>query len=297
MSAVFLFGAGASFGSDTQNTPPLGADLFKALASFDPNGWGALPASLQSLLDEDFERGMRSLPPHDMAPLQRKMASFFYTFSPSRNNLYVNLSKRIRDNKWRGALCTLNYDRLLEQSLLHAGIQPFVGDRPAHPHIVELCLPHGCCHIFCDSVSASAGGVTFDALNVKLDGPVSVVADAKAHLHRLQTDAFPPVMSYFEPDKRTTAGVSFIAGQRARWDSLARNASKIIIVGVRIREHDKHIWEPITASAATVIYCGGPDDINDFNNSSIAQRGASNAVRLDTFFRGAFETLCSEAGL
>ncbi len=297
MSPVFLFGAGASYGSDTSSTPPLGADLFKALVRFNPDGWGALSSSLQSSFNEDFELAMRSLQPHTIPPLQRAMAAFFFQFAPTPTNLYFNIAKRVKEKNWGGAFCTLNYERLLEQSLLAAGVQPFVGAQPSTPHAVELCLPHGCCHLFCDSVVGNAGAVSFDAFNVCTDGPVSVITDAQNHRRRISNDAFPPVMSYFEPEKRTTAGASFISGQRARWEKLAITSSKIIIVGVRVREHDNHIWGPIAASMAPVVYCGGASDMEEFRNWSLARRAGSRSLYFDTYFRGSFERLCEEASL
>lgn len=297
MSPVFLFGAGASYGSDTASTPPLGADLFNALVRFNSDGWGALPSSLQSSFNADFEQAMRSLPPHTIAPLQRAMAAFFFQFAPTHTNLYFNIAKRVKEKSWKGAFCTLNYERLLELSLLAAGVQPYVGDQPSTPHAVELCLPHGCCHLFCDSAFGDARAVSFDAFNVCTDGPVSVIADAQNHRRRISSDAFPPVMSYFEPEKRTTAGASFINGQRTRWEKLALTSSKIIIVGVRVREHDNHIWGPIAASNSPVVYCGGPGDIEEFRNWSLARRAESPSLVFDSYFRGAFERLCEEASL
>ena len=297
MSPVFLFGAGASFGSDTKSTPPLGADLFKSLVRFNPDGWGALPSSLQSSFNEDFELAMRSLQPHTIPPLQRAMAAFFFQFSPTPTNLYINIAKRIKHKNWKGALCTLNYERLLEHSLLAAGVQPYVGDQPSNLHTVELCLPHGCCHLFCDSAFGEAGAVSFDAFNVCTNGPISVIADAQLHRRRILSDAFPPVMSYFEPKKQTTAGAAFISWQRTRWEKLAQTSSKIIIVGVRVREHDSHIWGPIAASTAPVVYCGCPSDMQEFCNWSLARRSGSTSLILDTNFRGAFGSLCEEASL
>jgi hypothetical protein len=37
----------------------------------------------------------------------------------------------------------------------------------------------------------------------------------------------------------------------------AASAEAIIIVGVRVREHDVHVWHPIASSPAAVTYCSG----------------------------------------
>ena len=56
---MIFFGAGASFGSEFINkTPPIGEDLFEALAIYDKNGWGSIPNELVKDFIPDFESGM-----------------------------------------------------------------------------------------------------------------------------------------------------------------------------------------------------------------------------------------------
>jgi len=66
-------------------------------------------------------------------------------------------------------------------------------------------------------------------------------------VHRLIVDAYaiPPVMSYFEPQKTTSAGRSFIEGQHTIWAQLVSQAEVVGVVGIRVREQDIHIWEPL----------------------------------------------------
>ncbi len=257
--SLFLLGAGASYGSTTEGAPPIGVALFEALRAFNPPGWGTLPASMADLFREDFERGMTRLAQenaHAMPVLQRAMAAFFFNFIPTVSNLYVRLAERIRARNWRGAIASLNYERLLEISLLHGGIQPVVGQAAAAGQ-VELCLPHGCCHIFCEGARASSSGVSFSGVGVTFDGPVTIISNSADFQRRLTGDAVPPVMSYFEPQKTTSAGVSFIRVQRERWANLAAEADVLAIVGVRCRPHDTHLWTPIAGSSAEVVYCAG----------------------------------------
>src|SRR5688500_8325378 len=141
---VFLFGAGASYGSDHIGTPPIGIALFEALRAFNPQGWGQLPSSLSTNFRNDFERGMSGLAEthsHAMPVLQRAMAAFFFNYQPRTTNLYIQLAHRVRRHAWVGAFTTLNYERLLEISLSSVGVQPVVGQEPKRGQ-VELCLPH-----------------------------------------------------------------------------------------------------------------------------------------------------------
>ena len=178
--ALLLMGAGASFGSDTQGTPPLGARLFSELQRSNPDGWGQLPRDIAAGFERDFEAGMQALSgarPHDMAPLQRAMAAYFFEFRPTGSSLYLQLAGRMRDRGWQGAICSLNYERLLELSLGAAGWQPTVGGPPEAPNQIELCLPHGCCHLFINTVKMAASGGSFSGTQVFFDGPPAVIAN------------------------------------------------------------------------------------------------------------------------
>lgn len=258
---LILFGAGASYGSDNNTSlPPLGADLFDELARFNPDGWGQLNADSSNKFRNDFEAGMVALSqirPHALPPLQRAMAAYFFNFTPRSSSLYYSLANKIADIDWDGALITLNYERLLEISLSAANVQPYIGPPPtSSKKIVELCLPHGCCHLFCESVRGN--GVSFAGMNVTTNGPIKVISDQTEFRQRIINEAFPPVMSYFEPTKQTTSGNNFIVNQRARYAELVAQASVIVLVGIQVREHDTHIWQPLKNTSANLIYVAGP---------------------------------------
>ena len=296
MSILVLFGAGASFGSDTAKTPPLGSGLFDALVRFNPDGWGQVDSRLAEEFRRDFELAIQQVNPTALAPLQRAMAAYFFEFVPRTTNLYIELGNRLAAaSSWRGVLCTLNYERLLDISLSHAGVRPIVGSPTQKPNEVEVCFPHGCSHIFCDGVQAS-GGVSF-SLGVQTDGAIRIISDHVEHRRRILSDAFPPVMSYFEPQKRTTSGRSFIEAQRSRMSSAASDAEKIIIVGVRVREHDTHIWNAIAESPATVVYCSGEAAGEEFSAWSSQKRKGKTDYVVEGYFADAFESLCEEMRL
>lgn len=293
---VIIFGAGASFGSDKTNTPPLGSNLFSALQQFNPDGWGRIDGELANAFQSDFEGAMTSVNSQALPPLQRAMAAYFFRFQPTQNSLYYKLSLLIAEKDWSGALVTLNYERLLEISLLVAKINPF--DRNAHEEkFIELCLPHGGCNLFCESVKGLASAVSFSGLNVQTNGPIIGIRDTIIFQQRIQNDAFPPVMSYFEPSKRTTSGVNFIEGQRKRYEDLVNNAEKVIIVGLRIREHDEHIWKPLSNTKATLIYCSGNSAGEEFKKWAYKNRNGKIDKVLMQYFDESFDQLIKELEL
>ena len=294
---LVLFGAGASYGSDRSGTPPLGCDLFDELCRFNPPGWGTLPDELAVIFRKDFEEGMSRVPdfnPHWLPCLQRAMAAYFFNYRPTTNNLYLRLAERVVRRSWDGAFVSLNYERLFELCLGHSGIRPVVGREAEGNNEVELILPHGCCHIFCDAVRGNSSGVSFSGFDVSTDGCVSVVSDTTQFNSRIQNDAFPPVMSYFEPSKYTSTGVSFVASQRKRWGELVHSASRLVVIGVGVRSVDTHIWRPIQKSDCRIMYCGGPDGGQDFRSWAKENERISSSSILEGYFRDEFEAICDE---
>ena len=171
---VFLFGAGASFGSDRKHLfeagylPPLGKDLFAYLsADRKLNAWSQLPQEIKNLFKyRPFEEAMGYLDSStDLAKgsFQRDLDLFRYfsQFSPQTSNLYWKLahliSRRLKEHSWSGAMITLNYDRLLEESLMRnriftvvTGVTFYDDDLPQlnDDQLLEVCYPHGACQFF-----------------------------------------------------------------------------------------------------------------------------------------------------
>lgn len=300
MANLLLLGAGASFGSDSDCVPPLGKQLFDALCVFNPPGWGALPDQLGQRFRTDFEAAMKEMGdiyPHGLPPLQRVMAAYFFTFTPRVSSKYVQLARRIKATQWEGAICTLNYERLLELSVGSVGLRSVIGSDTIPGQVLEFCLPHGCCHIFCDGARGVSRAVSFSGFGVTTDGPVVVIPDFHQHRQRIDNDAFPPVMSYFESGKRTTAGASFIEAQRVRCGTLVEQADKIVVIGIRVRPHDSHIWDPIARSRADVVYCAGLEAGMEFSLWANRIRPEARNIVLSGFFAEEFDTICQWLGI
>lgn len=298
--SVVLFGAGASYGSDNMGTPPLGSDLFAALSSFNKTGWGQIHVDLADNFRLDFEDGMKMLSKsysHWMPPLQRAMAAYFFNFAPRSSNLYRRFTRRIIRSNWNGVLSTINYERLLELSLIEEGLRPIVGRSRINSSEIEICLPHGCCHLFCESIRGSSSMVSFAGPMVTTNGPVKVISDPIEFQSRIQNDAFPPVMSYFEPEKKTTSGANFIENQRNRYSELISGASIVGLVGVRVRPNDKHIWDPLAKTSARLVYCSGRKGKKEFDVWSKQNRQDDQDISLDGYFADCFDQLCKEINI
>lgn len=297
MSDLILFGAGASSGSDHPSlVPPLARNLFDALCTFNPTRWGAVNGGFASQFRTDFEKGMKAFAdanPTSVDRLQRAMAAYFFQFRPECSSLYVRLAKAIWDRNWNGALASLNYERLLELALRALGLRVVLGPPEMYTD-VEFCLPHGCCHLF--GQIRTAGNMVIDR-GILFDFPgIRVIENPQEHMAELEQSVVPPVMSYFRPDKQTRAGVSFIDRQRRRFAELVRAAQTVAIIGVTVRPHDTHIWDPLRGTSARIIYCAGKEAGKEFRCwSSDAKR--HNDEVLPSYWEEAFDDLCSWVGI
>ena len=278
----------------------MGTDLFDALRKFNPKGWGAVPMQFADRFRRDFEQGMQEFAQarggNDTDVLQRAMAGYFFRFQPRGTSLYVRLADRIRETAWKGTLASLNYDRLLELSLLHSGLTPQVrGLRDSNGEI-ELVLPHGCCHIFVNVQVCE--GIQFGSPNIKVESedPPKRIHDPVEFQQRIETDRLPPVMCYFEPDKDVRSGPSFIKTHRRQFDDVVRNASVIGIVGVKVRPHDTHIWGPLAGTSAKLVYCAGKDAAAQFRTWSRDARSTKDHA-FPTYWKDSFDAICQEVGI
>lgn len=294
MRCLVLFGAGASFGSQKSGVPPLGSSLFDALCRFDPNVWGRLPATWQSQFRKDFEAAMASFisSGHFAAPLQWKMAEYFFSqFHIQQDSLYLRLLERMVKSQSPHSIATLNYDLLLQQAASCLGIALTIGQLPQNGF--HLILPHGSCNIRCDSIQGSHG-VSFTG-GVSTGGSVSIIRDFADFYAEQKRNVFPPVMSYFEPNKFTVSCSNFIEKQRNIFSAEVASASSIAIIGVRVHIVDMHIWGPLAATKAKLMYVGGPQGASEFADwSSSHGRADDQAVPLT--FADSFSKICNFLG-
>lgn len=293
MGNLILFGAGASFGSDDPRAvPPLGGNLYDALCGFNPTGWGAVADGLARQFKDDFEQGMKSFAkvnPTSVDVLQRAMAAYFFQFQPRPSSLYSRLARRLQACNWTGALASLNYERLLELAIRSTGTNVHIGSPSQSGGDIELCLPHGCCHLF--GQIKAVGNIDFGG-GIRFDGPrIRVIEKPEEHERELRESTVPPIMSYFQPDKQTRAGVSFINQQRKRCAKLVLSAQTVAIIGVKVRAHDAHIWDPLAQSPARLVYCAGAEGAKKFECWA-AKCGRKNDRVIRAYWADGFDEIC-----
>jgi hypothetical protein len=299
MSVLFLFGAGASRGSerDLIPTPALGADLFQALRVCAPLEWGKLDLKYGDLFRKDFEKGMNLVlaqQPRDVSELQRAMAAYFFSFSPSSKSLYIRLIQRlgIKDMSF----ASLNYDRLLEEAILKSGFSPNYHLETKKEKEVHLCLPHGCCNLFLNGFDFPPGTLSYTYADDVFDSSeLELISDYKKFQNKLKSQELTPVMACFDQKKTCAIGKKFIEAQKIRFEKMVRSAELIVIIGVHVREHDHHIWTPLAKTSAKLVCCSGKKGGEVFKAWSDKSRTGKSDQIFFGCFASYFEKICEIA--
>src|ERR1700674_2532963 len=134
MSVLFLFGAGASYGSGdcVPEPPPLGKDLFLKLVKAGGIARTVKPP-MSELFIKDFEKGMAAFFTErnaDVNPFLRDMALYFLPFAPGPKNIYVKLFSAIAKGDHAIVVATTNYEMLIELAIQAAGLRLGVLEPP-----------------------------------------------------------------------------------------------------------------------------------------------------------------------
>ncbi len=159
----------------------------------------------------------------------------------------------------------------------------------AYPMVVAI--------FFANRLEAPRAQYLFAGTGVSTRGPVKVIADPTEFTNRIRQGAFPPVMSYFDPAKLTTSGINFIEEQRARYDTIVKSAKVVVIVGIRLRPNDKHLWDALAATNAEVVYCSGKNAGHEFAEWVKDNRKGKAGEVLYGYFDENFEKICSRIEL
>jgi len=259
---VFLFGAGASYGAGgvLPEQPPLGCQLYSILERIYPGSWGGLPVEIREVFKSDFEHGMQLV--HDrvggaIPSLMREMAVYFVQFRPhDRATLYCRLIEDLHKNGLleRVLFSTLNYECLLEFSLLHHGHGIAYFDEGTGNQVPVWKL-HGSCNIFSHGVQAGPG-IAYGT-GVVWEGGIEAFLDSNLVIQRcLVETALAPVMCLYMHGKPLSVSPAAIHGQQKAWAERVDAASVVVSIGVRPLTGDDHIWKPLASTSAQLYFIG-----------------------------------------
>jgi hypothetical protein len=260
MSTVFLFGAGASYGSGEcyPENPPLGFQLFDELQR-----WGGVASTvdepLRRAFKEDFEEGMEDFfraRNQDITRFLREMADYFAQFEPGPKNYYGQLAKIAAQAKGSVVFATTNYEALIELAVSQAGYK-FAYGEPAHypKGGIPILKLHGSCNFLPDLRNISLRDVSFnltpepstpiEQLSASIfDGPVKPafsLTEVRAFCKK--QDSAAPALGLYLPGKHVMWCRSFVERQQELWYKAVKRAGRIYVIGAAVYDHDNHIWD------------------------------------------------------
>lgn len=251
-----IFGAGASFGSDSKNTPPLGNDLFAALNSLGGAFCHLPDESKEIFLNQGFESGMGALANDSsiISPLQNELAIYLSSFSVGDENAYCKLFYDNRHYMRHLYLLTLNYDLLIEQSLIKSGLGPVGYDLNDCSTPSRLMKLHGSSN-FVPDVAINFSGVKFincrafvETSKVKFLQNHEVIKDWCA-----KNAALNPIMCMYNKEKRAVVNSNYIESLKVMYRGAISKSNAIVIIGVKYIPHDNHVWDSILQNGAFLL--------------------------------------------
>ena len=201
-----------------------------------------------------------------------ELSLFMSQYRAGKSNLYRKLAFRIahnlRSNSWSGAVITLNYECLLEESLRNNKVFPAVKgiteydidverNLPHDNQLLEICYPHGACHFFLgqNTFVGFEEGLIFEEYG-GVGGNVGACQILHPpHIREAVEKNYHPLIRRYQQTKRPSVNNYFMDTQFERSKELILNATKISIVGVQcLNRNDDHIWEPLAKSKAQILY-------------------------------------------
>lgn len=269
---VFLFGAGASYGAGAilPESPPLGPQLYEALAISYPGSWGSLPGEVRETFKQDFESGMQLIyDQYELAipALMREMAVYFIQFRPyERSSLYCRLVSDLYSCGLleRVLFSTLNYECVLEYSLAGQGHDIAYFDEGAVQDVPVWKL-HGSCNMFLKGIMGM--GITYGQ-QASIDGPAEAFLDQESVIKRcLVENDLAPIMCLYMKGKPINISPSIIKQVREEWTRMVEKAKAVVCIGVRPLPEDEHIWQPLSAIQAPIYFIGDKEALESWRNS------------------------------
>lgn len=264
---IFLFGAGASHGAGdvVPGNPPLGAQLYPQLAEHFKGSWGCLPADAhEAFTAGNFETGMAVIYNRystAVPVLMQELAVYLVQYRPySGNTLYCHLINTLRDTELfsNTIFSTLNYDCLLEFSLLRQGLLPSYFENASDIPVWKL---HGSCNWFSHEVKATSG-VQYTK-DVVWEGGVEAFFDIGEVVRNcLVNQGLAPVMALYMIGKPLQVSPSALHDIQTNWQQAVFLAQTVVCVGVRPWPADTHIWGPLAQTDANLLYIGNREEFD-----------------------------------
>lgn len=268
MKNLFLFGAGASYGSGhiIPEQPPLLNTLFSELIRCYPKSWGKLPKELSDVFNQDFELGTAKIWDNYstiLPPLIQQMALYFVQFRPAnvKENGYFKLLRFLmeREKVSSTILFTLNYEAVLDLCAHALNLRIDPENKTEDDKTIKIIKLHGACNIIPVGIKVSRSvkftkGVLFGTGAKYLFNLNEVVEFC------LGDNGLPPVMALIMKEKPVQVSQFILNRYKKIWHDILKEKNKIFVIGVNPNNEDKHLWNPLMTTPSKIYYVGGDWD-------------------------------------
>ncbi|HIF8253250.1 TPA: hypothetical protein ACX448_003973 [Klebsiella pneumoniae] len=263
---TMIFGAGASWDSETDvmknngMTPPLGDYLFSKLDALNGATSRLDDNTKKVFIEEGYEAGMERLPPSSRAlfPILKESACFLSSFKPSPENAYTRLFNRLKNNINKITIATLNYDMLIEKSLmdLSINISYICEDDYDGAKVIKF---HGSSNL----VPVIPQGISISGMTVTSDEGVFLETNSVEFLHSHEeivrwcndsrNESLCPIMCLYNKEKRVLVSKRAMDEIQEKLSHSIKQSKEIILVGVKYISHDTHLWDLIFKSQCHIV--------------------------------------------
>jgi hypothetical protein len=283
LRVVFLFGAGASYGSGNTDPerPPLMAELFDRLSGLYPAEWGSSSSrwadreQYRTNFEAAFTSSVIGDPPFvtnslTLAEGLWPIARYFARFRTGVNgtDCYSTLVAALanRDRLEQAVFATLNYDCLLEQSVVADGaeveycIREWSAPRRGQVRILKL---HGSCNFVADIDQHARALLT----TARVEVPIRTLwpRELDGQLASLGTRNVLPIISQLSFGKEAVLAPVQIQRIRSHWRDAVNTGNVLVIIGAACHVQDLHVVD-IVRQAPAVLYIGGDADFGAWSS-------------------------------
>ncbi|MFS4366439.1 hypothetical protein ACIL8P_13060 [Escherichia coli] len=257
MAVLFLFGAGASFGSGpcSPSNPPLGKDLLIRMREKSGVASTIDGALLESFI-ADPEQGMINFFNErncETTHLLKQMCAYLAQFRVEKENTYIKLFNLLKKRK-NICMATTNYDLLIEQAICSVGCLVQYHSSKRNRNNIPVLKIHGSVNFI---PVANIVNIDFELPDCEnsaiFDGPIDIYNDEQDVIAYCESDsALSPAVALYHPKKSVLHCPSFVKYQQEEFRSEVERSSKIFIIGLKINPNDEHIWSEIEKTSADV---------------------------------------------
>lgn len=296
MSALILFGAGASFGSGDVEPccPPLGNGSDGLFARLEAAGGQAatLPDDIKTLFREDFEKGMAQFYEYadgDIMQFQRELAAYLARFTPGSKNAYIRFIQTIGPR--RAIFASLNYDLLFELAAGSLRLCTYY-DIEAPAKSVRLLKIHGSSNFWPDIPIGMIRNSTFKRSGrADIDAPIKPLNQSETLERCRVEDSVAPAIAMYAEGKAVKISPGYVDRQQELWKTAVCAASRIYVVGVKVNSTDAHVWGELANARAPITYFG-----MKWDREAYEQWSAENRRGKAFFVEATFESSIASIG-